>query len=391
MNISLLAKTLESNKSNSKYRVTFFSALPPFRGGISNFSELLVAKLEKISSLQAYTFKKQYPDFLFPGKTQFTEKPKRSFPRIVSTFNPLTYFFARRTLKKSDPEIFITNYWMTFFGPMMAFFARGFNRNVLKIAVIHNLIPHEKRFFDSFFNRLFLDQYDGFVVMSDAVRNDVLELKDDAKCLVLSHPPYNQFGSKLNQLEAKNILGLNPDKKTLLFFGLIRDYKGLDILLEAFSRLPDEFQLIVAGEVYGSDQVYQNLIEKSQNKNIVFINNYIPDQEVTNYFSAADLCVLPYKSATQSGIKAIADSFQVPVLTTNVGGLAELITPNKNGFIIENVDPEPLSNQIINLFNTEALDSVKSNLESKTNMENDEWKVFAQSLLQFSEELKRIK
>jgi glycosyltransferase involved in cell wall biosynthesis len=227
--------------------------------------------------------------------------------------------------------------------------------------------------------------------MSDAVRKDVLEIKDDAKCLVLSHPPYNQFGSKLNQLEAKNILGLNPDKKTLLFFGLIRDYKGLDILLEAFSRLPDEFQLIVAGEVYGSEQVYQNLIEKSQNKNIVFINNYIPDQEVTNYFSAADLCVLPYKSATQSGIKAIADSFQVPVLTTNVGGLAELITPNKNGFIIENVDPEPLSNQILNLFNTEALDSVKLNLESKTNMENDEWKVFAQSLLQFSEELKRIK
>ena len=379
---------MESNKPTSKIKVTFFSALPPFRGGISNFSELLLEQLEKITIVQPFTFKKQYPDFLFPGKTQFNDRNKRVFQRIVSTFNPFSYFAARKKLKKSKPAIFLTNYWMTFFGPMMAFFARGFNKEVKKIAIIHNLFPHEKRFFDTFFNRIFLSNYDGFVVLSEAVKKDVLTIRKDAICVVLKHPPYNQFGLKLNRVESIKKLGLSPFKKTLLFFGLIRDYKGLDLLLETFSYLDDSYQLIIAGEVYGSVEKYQDLISTSRNKNILFKNDFIPDDQVSIYFSATDLCVLPYKSATQSGIKAIADSFQIPVLTTNVGGLAESISTNKNGFIIENQLPTLFADQIKSIFDSEVLKEVSQNLNSYKTNEINLWQEFAENLMNFCQKLK---
>jgi glycosyltransferase involved in cell wall biosynthesis len=362
--------------------------LPPFRGGISNFSELLLIELEKKSKVKAFTFKKQYPDLLFPGKTQFNQNTKNYFPRIVSTFNPFSYFKARRILKKSDPDIFITNYWMSFFGPMMAFFAKGFNKRTLKIAIIHNLIPHEKRFFDKVFNRIFLSRYDGFAVLSESVKENLLSLRKDAKCITLFHPPYNQFGLKLNRAESIIKLGLLPERKTLLFFGLIRDYKGLDSLLEAFSFLDDSFQLVIAGEVYGLDVKYHKLIASSENKNILFINDFIPDDQVSIYFSATDLCILPYKSATQSGIKAIADSFQIPVLTTSVGGLAESIVPNENGFILDNLEPVAIADQIQSIFNSDALEKVNEFLKKDKYQEVNLWEEFAERLLNFCQNLK---
>lgn len=379
---------MESNKSTTKLKITFFSALPPFRGGISNFSELLLIELEKKTKVKAFTFKKQYPDLLFPGKTQYNQFSKNNFPRIVSTFNPFSYFKARRILKKSNPDIFITNYWMSFFGPMMAFFAKGFNKRTLKIAIIHNLIPHEKRFFDKVFNRIFLSRYDGFAVLSESVKENLLSLRKDAKCITLFHPPYNQFGLKLSRAESIIKLGLLPERKTLLFFGLIRDYKGLDSLLEAFSFLDDSFQLVIAGEVYGLDLKYQKLIAASENKNILFINDFIPDDQVSIYFSAADLCILPYKSATQSGIKAIADSFQIPVLTTSVGGLAESIVPNENGFILNNLEPIAIADQIQSIFNSDALENVNEFLKKDKYQEVNLWEEFAERLLNFCQNLK---
>jgi glycosyltransferase involved in cell wall biosynthesis len=382
---------LESSNSNSKIKVSFFSALPPFRGGIASFSELLIQQLKKISEVSAFTFRKQYPDFLFPGKTQYSEKTAVNFPRIVSAFNPFTYWKAAYILRKSDSQIFITNYWMTFFGPMMAFFAFCLKKKSTKIALIHNLIPHEKRFFDTFFNRIFLSQYDGFVVLSEAVKNDVLTIKKNANCIVLKHPPYGQFGEKKNQTAAQIKLGLDPSKKTLLFFGLIRDYKGLDVLLKAFSFLESDFQLLIAGEVYGSEKKYTDLIDISKNKNILFKNDFIPDEEVVDYFSAADLCVLPYKSATQSGIKAIADSFGVPVLTTKVGGLAEEILDKQNGFIIESTNELVMSKQITTLFKDNSVEKVQLFLDHSTFRDENKWFEFAQLLMKFASELKSEK
>ena len=374
----------------STHKVVFFSALPPYRGGISDFSELVVSAMEQLCDLKAFTFKKQYPNFLFPGKTQLSlNKLSKSYPRIVSGFNPLSYFSAVRQIKKSSPTIFITNYWMTFFAPMNVFFSKSLKKDCLKIAIIHNLIPHEKRFFDTFFNRIFVKSYDGFIVLSESVKKDLLAIDPAAKHCLLKHPSYNQFGDKIAREEAAAALGLDPTKKILLFFGLIRNYKGLDLLLQAFSNLNKEFILLIAGEVYGDEITYTNLIAKSKNKNIHFVNQFIDEQDVKLYFSVADLCVLPYKSATQSGIQALANSFCLPVLISNVGGLAEDIVDEKNGFILNDINPLAIQKKIEEIFNENKLIQVEENLKIKNLFLNDTWSKFSDSLIQFCDTLKK--
>jgi glycosyltransferase involved in cell wall biosynthesis len=373
-----------------RHKVVFFSALPPYRGGISDFSELVVSAMEQLCDLKAFTFKKQYPNFLFPGKTQLSlNKLSKSYPRIVSGFNPLSYFSAVRQIKKSSPTIFITNYWMTFFAPMNVFFSKSLKKDCLKIAIIHNLIPHEKRFFDTFFNRIFVKSYDGFIVLSDSVKKDLLAIDPAAKHCLLKHPSYNQFGEKIAREEAANLLGLDPTKKILLFFGLIRNYKGLNLLLQAFSNLSNEFSLLIAGEVYGDEINYTDLIAKSKNKNIHFVNQFIDEQDVKLYFSVADLCVLPYKSATQSGIQALANSFCLPVLISNVGGLAEDIVDEKNGFILHDINPLAIQNKIEEIFNENKLIQIEENLKIENLLLNDTWTKFSDSLIQFCDTLKK--
>jgi len=374
----------------STHKVVFFSALPPYRGGISDFSELVVSAMEQLCDLKAFTFKKQYPNFLFPGKTQLSlNKLSKRYPRIVSGFNPLSYFSAVRQIKKSSPTIFITNYWMTFFAPMNVFFSKSLKKDCLKIAIIHNLIPHEKRFFDTFFNRIFVKSYDGFIVLSESVKKDLLAIDPAAKHCLLKHPSYNQFGDKIAREEAAAALGLDPMKKILLFFGLIRNYKGLDLLLQAFSNLNKEFILLIAGEVYGDEITYTNLIAKSKNKNIHFVNQFIDEQDVKLYFSVADLCVLPYKSATQSGIQALANSFCLPVLISNVGGLAEDIVDEKNGFILNDINPLAIQNKIEEIFNENKLTQVEENLKLENLLLYDTWTKFSDSLIQFCDTLKK--
>jgi glycosyltransferase involved in cell wall biosynthesis len=374
----------------STHKVVFFSALPPYRGGISDFSELVVSAMEQLCDLKAFTFKKQYPNFLFPGKTQLSHnKFSKSYPRIVSGFYPLSYFSAVRQLKKSSPTIFITNYWMTFFAPMNVFFSKSFKKDCLKIAIIHNLIPHEKRFFDTFFNRIFVKSYDGFIVLSESVKKDLLAIDPSAKHCLLKHPSYNKFGDKIAREEVAAALGLDPTKKILLFFGLIRNYKGLDLLLQAFSNLNNEFSLVIAGEVYGEEITYTNLIAKSKNKNIHFVNQFIDEQDVKLYFSVADLCVLPYKSATQSGIQALANSFCLPVLISNVGGLAEDIVDEKNGFILNDINPLAIQNKIEEIFNENKLTLVKENLKLENLLLYDTWTKFSDLLIQFCDTLKK--
>jgi len=379
---------IKMKKSNHK--VVFFSALPPYRGGISDFSELVVSAMEQHCDLKAFTFNKQYPNFLFPGKTQLSQnKLSKSYPRIVSGFNPLSYFSAVRQLKKSSPTIFITNYWMTFFAPMNVFFSKFLNKKCIKIAIIHNLIPHEKRFFDKVFNRMFVKSYDGFIVLSESVKKDLLAIDPAAKHCLLKHPSYNKFGDKIAREEVAAALGLDPTKKILLFFGLIRNYKGLDLLLQAFSNLNNEFSLVIAGEVYGEEITYTNLIAKSKNKNIHFVNQFIDEQDVKLYFSVADLCVLPYKSATQSGIQALANSFCLPVLISNVGGLAEDIVDEKNGFILNDINALAIQNKIEEIFNENKLTLVKENLKLENLLLYDTWTKFSDSLIQFCDTLKK--
>jgi glycosyltransferase involved in cell wall biosynthesis len=372
--------------------ITFFSALPPFRGGIAQFSEELRKSLVKKTKVSAFTFRKQYPDFLFPGQTQFDEiSTEFSGKRVVSTFRPWTYWRALRNFNQSNGSVFLTNYWMSFFGPMMGFWGRFLPVKTVKMAIIHNLVPHEKRFFDNAFNRFFLRSYDGFIVLSEAVKVDVLAVHPSAKVRVLKHPSYQQYGARINRTDACKKLGIDPSKQTILFFGLIRDYKGLDILLKAFSELDASFQLLIAGEVYGDRKLYTDLIASSKNAQIYFHDHFVPTDEVAGYFSAAHLCVLPYKSATQSGIKALCDAFHVPVLVSRVGGLAEEIVEGKTGFVINEMSEVSIAHQIRQIVDSNKLVEVQKNLELKADTVENEWDDFAQSVLDFSNQLAQSK
>lgn len=371
-------------------KISIFSAFYPFRGGIAQFNARLVEELVKKNEVSTFTFKKQYPNFLFPGKTQYVESLVNTdavpASRIVSAFNPFSYFSASKRIKRSSPEIFITNYWMTFFGPFMGWFGRSLKNKSKRIAILHNLIPHEKRFFDQWCNRYFLKHYDGFVVLSEAVKQDLLLMKPDAKFLLIEHPLYDHFGEKMSSDAAIKKLGIEENKKIVLFFGIIRDYKGLDNLIKAMSILSDDYQLVIAGEVYGDAAQYDELIASTgKSESIYFFNQYIADDEVNLYFSAADLCVLPYRTATQSGITAISHYFDVPVLATNVGGLKETIEHKKTGFIIEKSDPTQLAEGINSFFNETDPQELKLSIQQLKKERS--WETFTSELLLFSNRL----
>lgn len=382
MSLCINVLVLESNKT-TQIKIAFFSALPPFRGGISSFSHLLVNALKGKSLIEAFTFKKQYPGFLFPGESQFSKSQKTSFPRIVTSYNPLTYLKAGRKLRQSKPDVFVVNYWMPFFAPMYAFFAKRFSKSVFKVALIHNLTPHEERFFDRFLNRLFLKNFDAFVVLSEKVNQDLLSYRPNAVSVVIPHPTYAQFGERKDGLKAREYFNISADAKVLLFFGLIRDYKGLDILIEAMHQLDDSYTLLIAGEIYGDKKKYMKVIEPISKGKVILHDHFIADEDVATYFSAADCCVLPYKAGTQSGIQAIAASFEVPVLVSKNGGLHESITDGKNGFVIEELSPQSLTNKIQNVFSGGKLQVVREELLVQNDVKSDEWSSFADDLLHF--------
>jgi len=367
-------------------KISIFSAFYPFRGGISQFSAPLVRSLEKKNSVKPFTFKRQYPSFLFPGETQFVSETdtvdKIPAVRILDSINPFSYFRAARTINKEKSDLFITNYWMSFFGPAFGIISRRINKKTKQISILHNVIPHEKRFFDTLFNRFFLKKTDGFVVMSDTVLNDLLSIQPTAKYLRIDHPVYRHFGDKIDKDEALKKLNLLTDKKTLLFFGLIRDYKGLDLLIEAMNLLDDSYQLLIAGEVYGSFEKYAELIKTSKAANRIHLHNqYIPDSDVSFYFSASDACILPYKNATQSGITAVSNHFSLPIIATDVGGLKETISHLKTGIIVNEPKTDLISEAIQYYFAHNLKESFAENIE----IENKEksWDNFTEKLIEF--------
>ena len=308
---------------------------------------------------------------------------------MLDSINPFSYAKTASRIKAFGPDLVLTKYWMTFFGPSLGF-VLGRLRKSVRISILDNVIPHEKRFFDSAFNRYFLKRNDGFIVMSDKVLRDLLSIRPDAKYLRINHPVYNQFGDKMERSEARQKLGLEPSKKTLLFFGIIRDYKGLDLLIDAFAQLDESYQLVVAGEVYGSFEKYeQQIAAHPLKKQIHLFNRYIGDDEVTLFFSAADVCILPYKSATQSGITSISNHFLLPLIATDVGGLKETIEDGKTGLIASKSEAGEIASKIRYYFDQR----LKDRFSAEIALQNDEnsWENFCRKLLAFYEELKKSK
>lgn len=366
------------------------STFYPFRGGIAQFNANLYEVLKKENEVLPYTFNRQYPDFLFPGKTQYVTAgddalPVGSIP-VLDTANPLTYLSAAKQIKKERPDILLMKYWMSYFAPSLGTVANRVGKNgTTVITILDNVIPHEQKFFDKALTTWFLKQNDGFIAMSEAVRNDLLLLHPKAKSILMPHPLYNHFGDKVDTAKAREALGIDIHKKTILFFGLIRDYKGLDLLIDAVSLLDNSYQLIIAGEAYGSFDKYDERIKKANNpERIKVFNRYISDKEVPLFFSSADVCVLPYRSATQSGITAIAYHFELPLMATDTGGLKESIGKPGVGLMIPEISATSIAETIQQFFHKDKNIFISNIRREKALLT---WEYFAETLLSFAKEL----
>ncbi|AFM04766.1 glycosyltransferase [Bernardetia litoralis DSM 6794] len=381
-------------------KIAYLSTFFPFRGGIAQFNALLYRNFEKLNiSVSAYNFTTQYPEFLFPGQTQYStsEDNADQIPtqRIISSINPVSYLSTASKISKEEPNLLLMRYWLPFFAPALGTVAKKLKKKGTKsIVIVDNMIPHEKRFFDEIFTKYFLKNTDAYIVMSKSVEKDLLERKPNAKYIFHPHPIYEHFGQKIEKREALQKLGLSEiegieNKKILLYFGFVRKYKGLDLLLEAFKNLDDSYFLIIAGESYLSDsenKEFQSSLDNHPKKqNIDTRLRYVSDNEVNLLFSAADANVLPYRHATQSGVSAIAFHFEVPSVVTDVGGLRDLIEPYNAGTIAESATPKAIQSAIEELFDKKNEINYGENL--RIFKEKYSWENLAKKILELYEEI----
>ena len=365
-------------------RIAFLSCFYPYRGGISQFNAHLLEALGEGNEVRAFNFTRQYPGFLFPGKTQYVTPEDKASPvestRLLDSANPFTWRRTGRAILRWKPDVVVFSYWMSYFVPSHAPVARMLRRHGVKVVtVVHNAIPHEPKFFDKPLARRFFRLSDLLVSMCDAVTADIRSLCPDAKIVQRPHPIYDHFGAKTDKAAAQQALGLDPQRRTLLFFGLIRDYKGLDLLIDALPLLGPDSQLVIAGESYGSFDKYQAQIDASGCADRIRVfNRYIADEDVSGFFSAADVCVLPYRSATQSGVTAIALHFETPVVATPVGGLAECVERPGIGVMAQDITAQGVADAVARLY-AEGPETFSARIrEVKKEMT---WEAFAKALL----------
>lgn len=325
-------------------KVFILGSAHPYKVGSAQFNERLAQefKNEKYEII-IYTFKLQYPKFLFPGKSQYSDKEAPEdliIKRKINTINPFNWFKIGLEIKKNKPDFIIIRYMMSFMSPSMGTISRIVKKNNFTkcIGLIDNAIPHEKRFFDTILSKYFFKSLDGFLYMSKKVGEDLSNFGFKSNKKYCPHPLFDNYGIKTDKIKAKNQLGLDKDYKYILFFGLIREYKGLDLLIEAIDHnyfKENKIKLLVAGEFYSDVNQYEKLInDKSLNDLIIINNKFIPNEDVSLYFSASDILVLPYKTATQSGVTQVGFYYNKPMLVTNVGGLGELID-SEIGYIVD--------------------------------------------------------
>ncbi len=331
----------------------------PYRGGISAFGERLAHEyIRQGHDVEMYTFTLQYPSFLFPGKTQYSDGPAPKDLRItrrINSVNPLNWIGVGREIKKKRPDLLITNFWLPFMAPCQGCIERIVRRNghTRVVALLHNIIPHEHRPGDRILARYFVRSTQSFVAMSKAVLADLDQFDKQKPRTFCPHPLYDHYGELIAKEEARRQLGLDQDERYVLFFGFIRAYKGLDLLLDAMgdSRIKEAgIKLIVAGEFYGDPKPYTDQIERLGIKDSTLLfTEFIPDDKVNLYFRACDIVVQPYKSATQSGVAQIAFHFDKPMIVTNVGGLAEIVPDGKVGYVVE-PDPTQIADAIVKYY-----------------------------------------
>jgi len=368
-------------------KIIILSTAYPLRGGIAHFNGLLFKELNKNHEVKVITFKRQYPSILFPGKSQLEEGnsvEKIPTEELVDSINPINWIKIGLKIKKENPDLLIYKYWMPFFAPCFGTIARFAKKNkkTKVLTICDNVIPHERKPGDITLTKYYFKAVDFFVLLSEKVKNDLLKLYPNAKNKVLPHPIYSNFGDPVEKAEAKSFLKIT-DEKIILFFGFIRDYKGLDILIEAMSILKDKLnvKLLVAGEFYSNKEKYLNLIEKlGIQNNLLMFTDFIPTSEVKYYFSASDCVILPYRNATQSGIVQIAINFRKPVIAANVGGLSEVIKDDETGYIVEKENPKKLADAIQKFYSGKKENLFISNIENE--VKKYSWKNFVEGIFE---------
>lgn len=345
-------------------KVVIIGPAHPLRGGLATFNQRLAKEfIQQGNDCSIYSFSLQYPSFLFPGTTQYTDEPAPegiSIHTVINSVNPLNWIKVGNRLKNERPDIIVVRYWLPFMGPALGTILRRVrkNKHTRIVCIADNVIPHEKRLGDKPFTSYFLKSCDAFITMSEKVMNDLNIFKNTKPARLVQHPLYDNFGDILSKNEAKEKLGIKSEERIILFFGFIRKYKGLDLLLEAMSILKQNAKsasmpnckLLIAGEFYEDAKQYKELIDRLDiSDQLILRTDFIPDSEVKYYLCAADAVIQPYRNATQSGVTPLAYHFEKPMIVTNVGGLPSLVPHEKVGLVVE-PDPNALAEGITRFY-----------------------------------------
>lgn len=376
-------------------KVIIIGPAHPLRGGLAAFDERLAqAFTDDGNEVEIYSFSLQYPKLLFPGKTQFTDAPAPKGLKIhsaINSINPFNWNKVGKEIKNLRPDLVIVAYWMPFMSPSLGKIARIIRKNGHSrvIGLVHNLVPHEKRIGDHLLTNSFVKSVDGFVSLSHSVLKDI-DSFDKLKPKSFSpHPIYDHYGPSISKEQAKRNLNLDEKLNYVLFFGFIREYKGLDILLEAFAdkRIREmNLKLIIAGEYYSDSKSYINKMgELGIENDVITCNEFIPENKVVDYFCAADIVAQPYKTATQSGVTQIAYHFNKPMIVTNVGGLAEMVPNGKVGYVIE-PNAKAIADSLVDFYTNKREIEFSKNAEIEK--KRFDWKLMVEKMKQVYSKIK---
>ena len=359
----------------------------PLRGGPAQFNENLCLELNKEGhDAQIISYKLQYPNFLFPGSSQFEKSGSAplgiKIHTILNTINPFNWLMVARFIRKQKPDFILFRYWLPFFGPCLGTIGKLVKSHTKVLALTDNIIPHEKRIGDHVFTKYFVKNCDGFIAMSKVVLNDLSIFTQNLNKAYSPHPMYENYGDAISIDLARKKLNLNPHDKIILFFGLIRHYKGLDILLEALAAPEIKNQgvkLLIAGEFYDDKNFYLQLIKKLNLQDCVIVHDkFIPNDEVRDYFCASNLVAQTYRNATNSGVTMVGYFYEKPMLVTNVGGLSEIVPNEVCGYVVEN-NCALISEKVVDFFANNRENEFVKNV--KIEKKKYEWTEFINSLL----------
>ncbi|HDZ41369.1 MAG TPA: glycosyltransferase [Bacteroidetes bacterium] len=376
-------------------KIIFIGTSHPYRGGLAAFNERLAGEIKSTGhSVRIETFILQYPAILFPGKTQYSGAPvpgHLEIKRSVNSIWPLNWIRVGRRIRKEKPDLVILRYWLPFMAPCLGTIARIIRKNghTKIIALLDNIIPHEKRPGDRALTAYFVNSVHGFIAMSRSVLQE-LEMFDSKKPRIFSpHPVFDNFGKSFSRKSSLENLGLDSGYRYILFFGLVREYKGLDIMIKAFAgkKLRKmKIKLLVVGEFYVPRAPYDELIKKhGLEKDIIIHPHFVPDSEVANWFCASDIIAQPYKSATQSGVTQIAYHFNKPMLVSNVGGLPEIIPHGKAGYVVK-PEPEEVAEALLDFFSNNRYDEFVNGI--KAEKDKFSWDKMVKNLFMLAEKIK---